>query len=77
MTEEQITQQAINEFDARQAAMRVYDAVMAAEAAATAFPENFARLREPAAAGARGRPTGSWPVPQPPPIQPWPVRWGG
>jgi len=49
MTEEQITQQAINELDARQAAMRVYDAVMMwAEAAATAFPENFARLREPA-----------------------------
>ena len=49
MTDEQIRQQAINELDARQAAMRVYNAVMAwAEAAATAFPENFARLREPA-----------------------------
>jgi hypothetical protein len=50
MTEEQmIKQQAINELDAREAALRVYDAVMAwAEAAATAFPENFTRLREPA-----------------------------
>ena len=48
MTEEQITEQAINEIDAREAALRVYDAVMAwAEAAAAAFPENFTRLREP------------------------------
>ena len=48
MTEEQIKQQTLNELAAREAALRVYDAVMAwAEASATAFPENFTRLREP------------------------------